>query len=316
MAWWMVPGNVPTFAIFSMCIPIYSAVVTGRMWVAAVFAGWYGVSTFTILDRSSEGLWESASTLGLVAIALGASWLIGLVISRYVRGLDDAKKVHKAESQLLRSEMARDLHDTVAASMTRIVMRVEAAKLRGDLPDSVMDDLEYILETGRQGSYDLRALLIALRDSDQTVASTPLWNIDSLQQVVQERGAELEAAGFAVEMAVDVDDERLPASIRNTMGKVVVEATSNILKYAKPASTVTILLEQEDAHIEALFLNRVGSRRSRTERHLGLVGIRERLTALGGDLENHQAGNTWVLSARLPLKGNNEWRTTDTRSDS
>lgn len=92
------------------------------------------------------------------------------------------------------------------------------------------------------------------------------------------------------------------------MGKVVVEATSNILKHAVPGSSVTILVEQDAEQIEALFLNRVGAKRTKGERHLGLVGIGERLNTLGGELEHHKAGNTWVMNARLPLKGSHERR--------
>lgn len=306
-AWLFVPsGYVVPFGIFAFCIPIYSAVVSGRGGVGKVLALWYGMTVVVLFNRTSEGIRESAATVGLVAIAVAATWMIGTAIHRYVRNLEDLRLVHQAESQLLRGEIARDLHDTVAGAMTRIVMRVEAAKLRGISDPESLADLDYILDTGRQGSHDLRALLIALRDSDQPVSAAPLWNIDSLGDVIDERAVELRQAGFTVESAVDLEEERLPPSIRNTMGKVVVEATSNILKHAVPGSAVTILVEQDTEQIEALFLNRVGAKRTKSERHLGLVGIGERLNTLGGELEHHKAGNTWVLNARLPLKGSHE----------
>lgn len=302
-AWLLIPEPTPMIGTLAFCIPIFTSVADGHVRLAIVQTVLFGTLTSVLFEQGSKTTAEVILNLTSTWMLILFTWLVGIAINRHVKSLANMRLVHQAETQLQRHAVARDLHDTVASAMTRIVMRAEAAKLRGVHDAEALADLDYILETGRQGSHDLRAMLGALRDSDEPVGDASLWNIESLAAVVDERVDELRAAGFTVESSVRLDEPALPPSIRNTMGKVVVEATSNMLKHARSGGECTILVEQDDAQIEALFVNRVGSGPTRSERQLGLVGISERLTTLGGELEHQRTGNTWVLSARLPLKG-------------
>jgi len=152
---------------------------------------------------------------------------------------------------------------------------------------------------------DLRGMMETLRrnEPDRDEPQAP-WQISSLDEVLAARLAELREHRFPVTSHVDADLTALPESVRETLAKVVVEATANMLRHGDPSGPVSVMIETSDADVEAVFINRprpAGSARHDTPQ-LGLVGARERVEALGGELEVTSESPAWVVRARIPLE--------------
>ena len=92
---------------------------------------------------------------------------------------------------------------------------------------------------------------------------------------------------------------------REALTKVLVEATGNMIKHGDPAGPASILIEGDLDEVEAVFINRprrAGSPRASSAR-LGLVGARERVEALGGEVDVTSESPDWVVRVRIPLGG-------------
>jgi signal transduction histidine kinase len=115
--------------------------------------------------------------------------------------------------------------------------------------------------------------------------------------------------GFAQRHGIDVDIEnvhlrtRLPLDVETVLYRAVQEALTNVSKHAR-AETVKISLERtEDRVMVTVQDNGVGFNHHRSVgRGLGLLGLRERLTALGGSLWiDSRRGEGTTLTLSIPL---------------
>lgn len=299
-AWWLLPGSDTPLGYMVYCIAVFSAVAQGRKKESIFFTCLYAVLACMELIKPSMELFQVVGTVVLLVILLALVWLIGIMTRRYEVAMADLRLAHAKSIQEERREIARDLHDSVASAMARMIMRAEEALLGGIYDPGAVDALNNIVAVGREGSRDLRAMLVSLRNNDGDDTPTPvgLWNIPSLGDVVAKRIGELQSAGFAVDFSVNIDEKSMPTAIRNTLGKVVFEATSNIMKHGLSASTCSVLIEAGSSEAELVFVN-VAERKQARADGLGLIGLRERLLVFNGELEHFEVNGAFVLRARI-----------------
>lgn len=299
------PTEHPRYSILAAFIPLVSLGVRGHTWLRTAVTIWY-LLVASLIEAEQPLMWSSflAGGLGWFLLAVFA-WVAGSSI--HLLRLD-REEVEQARADALRAErrsIARDLHDTVAYSTTTMIMRAEQAKLRG-VPDAdLAADLDFIIAAGRNSLRDLRGLLEALRRNDPDAEAVPRspWRIAPLAEVVAERARHLTSLGFRVTTLLEADVARLPDSVKETLAKVVVEATSNMAKHARRGSPCRIMIETTDDDATAVFVNTPADGVPTQENHLGLVGLRERVEALGGELTVTSTSPTWVLQVRIPLGG-------------
>lgn len=301
----LVPTYHPRYSILAAYIPLVSLGVRGHPWVRTLVTIWYLVVA-GVMEADPPLTWASfvSGVLGWFLLAV-FSWVAGSSINLLRM---DREEVEQAQADALRAErrsIARDLHDTVAYSTTTMIMRAEQAKLRGVANGELAADLDFIIAAGRNSLRDLRGLLEALRRNDPDIPEAPRspWRIAPLAEVVAERARHLTSLGFRVTTLLEADVTRLPDSIKETLAKVVVEATSNMVKHARPGSPCRIMVETTDEDATAVFVNTPAEAQTTQENHLGLIGLRERVEALGGELTVTSTSPTWVLQVRIPLGG-------------
>jgi two-component system sensor histidine kinase UhpB len=101
---------------------------------------------------------------------------------------------------------------------------------------------------------------------------------------------------------------RLPADIEVVIYRVVQEALTNIAKHAQASrASVTLTLDARAAHLtvedDGRGMQAAGKTADMAEPHLGLLGMRERVTAAGGTL-GISAGPSGGLTidARIPIE--------------
>jgi signal transduction histidine kinase len=318
---WLVPGSVvaglgltawlffplvrPTLGLVAVLVPVFTAVSRGRFRLGLTLTFWYlPVMVLAIKDWTSDTLAELALNAGFLLLIVGITWLTGYLIGRERARLDVATRQHQERLAEQRRDLARDLHDTLAQTITGMVVTTDSIKRQlGDscTPD-VAEDLETVLRLGRQSITDLRGIMHVLRTDAPADRVVSAWRVASVPSVLTEQSAELERRGFSVSTLVDGDPELLSPSVRECLAKLVVEATSNMTKHAAPGGHCSMMIEISPDAVEAVFTNPCGARPGRGGTGgVGLIGARERVEALSGQLSVLESANLWTLRARIPV---------------
>ncbi len=301
------PSNDLRWSSFAVAIPLISAGTHGRRTLQGLLAVWYWL-VLTVIEMAGH---FTANDF-IAAATIWGVWVgLFILVSVLIRRIADERRALQAARlaavQSQRRTIARDLHDTTAYATTSIILRAEQAKLRGVTDPDMLADLDYIIAAGRRSMRDLRGMMETLRrnepDGGADVPPSP-WQIAPLDEIVDRRLAELTDNGFRASAHVEADLDSLPESVSETLAKVVVEATANMVKHGDRSAPCSIMIESDGDEVEAVFINtpattsRLGRQQSTP---LGLVGARERVEALGGECSVTSTSPTWVLRARIPI---------------
>ena len=159
--------------------------------------------------------------------------------------------------------------------------------------------LETVEETGRQALTEMRRLVGMLREQERPAELAPqpgLKTLDILLATVRE-------AGLPVELEVVGEPRELPPGIDLSAYRVVQEALTNVLKHAGPARAwVVVRWGAEELELEVANDGRVSPNGGGAGH--GLVGMRERISLYGGELESGpRVEGGYVVRARLPIDG-------------
>jgi signal transduction histidine kinase len=207
-----------------------------------------------------------------------------------------------------RARIARELHDVVAHSVS--VMVIQAAAARRNLsarPDQATELLTMVETTGRQTMDELRRILGVLRDADGDTAGderAPQPTLAALPELVATD------PDLPVELVVDGHVGELPPGIALSAYRVVQEALTNVRRHAGPVRRVRVHVTAAADHLD-LRVDDDG-RGAAADRAtaapegtgFGLIGMRERIVALGGTLDvGPRRGGGWRVHARVPLGG-------------
>lgn len=277
---------------------------TTTMWaivamVAALFvAGW--IDGQPLLD-------EFVSTV----IVLVAAFVLGDNLRRRRDHLDDlAERAERAEREreLLaqqrvndeRNRIARELHDVVAHSVS--VMVIQAAAARRNLttsPDAAAGALSAIEDTGRHTMNELRSILGVLRRHQPDAAGQrrPEGALDDLESLVA-TDEEL-----PVDLTIEGRLDDLPPGLSLAGYRVVQEALTNVRRHAGLVQRVEVHVARlaHEVQIQVSDDGR-GAAADATGPGYGLVGMRERVEAVGGSLDAApRSGGGWRVEAHLPL---------------
>jgi len=232
--------------------------------------------------------------------------LAGLVI-RTRRGNTERLAVqerrHEGERALLeeRQRIARELHDVVAHHMSVIAIQAEAAPYKiPDPPKELVESFAEIRASALSGLHELRRVLGVLRsDAPDTTPQPGLGDLDGLLQSARN-------AGVTVTAAISGTARPLPDGVDLSAYRIVQEALSNAMRHA-PGAPVEVKLYYGEAALVVEIRNEhppAGARGGvpADGGGHGIIGMRERATMLGGNL---QAGPTekgeFLVTAALPL---------------
>jgi len=193
-----------------------------------------------------------------------------------------------------RARLARDLHDVVAHHVSLIAVRAETAPYThpkiGEDAKGVLTD---IAADARLALDELRGVLGILGRSGEAVrAPQPTWSdITALVERTRSAGVDIEVVGDA---SAEVSPSAGYAAYR-----VVQEALTNARKHA-PGARVTVDLETTSQLLTVLVSTPLSGSPSPSGSGQGLVGMRERVEALGGRLLSGPVGEDFVVEAILP----------------
>ncbi len=195
-----------------------------------------------------------------------------------------------------RQRMAEDIHDGPAQVLTNAIFQVEYLDRMLEPHDSSQHaELAFLRDMLRNGLDEVRALISDLRP--------PVVDV-GLAAAIADRAKQIEDRhGIGVDVAVDGIDERLSASARASVLRILQEAIQNVRKHAA-ASRISINLEGDTLVIADNGRGFDVMRLASTGRNFGLQFMRERAELMGAQLhiESRQGEGTRIL-LRLPMQG-------------
>ncbi|MGK5682981.1 sensor histidine kinase [Actinoplanes sp. URMC 104] len=293
-------------AAFPVLVTVYSAAWQGHRLPSAlasvVFLGGFLNRDVTVAPagRPGQEIVERTSLLLGWFVAANVAGLVARQRRAYLEQVEqraaDAERtreevaLRRAGEERLR--IARDLHDSLTHSISVIKVQagiaVHLARKRGEEPPAA---LLAIQEAGGAAMRELRATLEVLRDVDRVGLAR-----------VPELAERTRAAGVPVQLTVSGTPADLPAEVDQAAYRVVQEALTNVARHAGPAEA-RVLLEYAPAGLTVSVTDdgRASPARPVTP-GVGLRGMRERVTALGGSLEaSHCDGGGFAVRAVFPL---------------
>lgn len=240
-------------------------------------------------------------------VSIGA-WILGAYMQtrrRYVRAVEERAATLEREREQLdliaaqreRGAIARELHDIVAHSVTVMLIGVRGARdVLETEPHVAARTLERVETSAEQSLAELRRILVLLR-GQHAAETRPQPALADLDEMV----AGYRAAGLPVRLEITGELLDLPGGVELSAYRIIEEALTNALKHAG-ATLATVRLSYGGAELEVrVHDDGTGTGEPGPGGH-GLVGMRERVAVLGGDLETGRVpGGGFQVVARLPI---------------
>ncbi|WP_394618472.1 sensor histidine kinase [Lentzea sp. JNUCC 0626] len=190
-----------------------------------------------------------------------------------------------------RLDMARELHDVVAHHVTGMLVQAQAALVVAQQDkDKACAMLPGIVEGGTDALGAMSAMVRTLRNNGTATATTDL--AADLHQLA-------EKSRLPVRTSIELAEVR-PELGRSVL-RIVQEALTNVRKHAFDATVVEVEVRSTG---EAVLLSVVdnGTTRPVHSGGFGIVGMRERVSELGGRFFAGATGDGWLVTAELPLE--------------
>ncbi len=206
-----------------------------------------------------------------------------------------------------RARISRELHDVVAHHISMIAVQAETARLATPgMPAAGAQRLSAIGDTARSALTEMRRLLGVLREDTETVAADrkPQPGLQQLNELLDDAR---EAAGTGARLIVRGALTALDPGVELAAYRIVQEALTNARRHA-PGAAVDVELHYAGEELRLRIRDNgpgppPAPTASGTEHGHGLLGMRERATAVGGELRTAAApGGGFLVEARLPAK--------------
>jgi signal transduction histidine kinase len=285
-----------------------STVLAGRRpaaWICAAVA--YVAVLGASLLPSDWWLHSSRTTFGLALETL--VWLLLVLVgsdlirirseraAEALRGREEAERRKAGEERL---RMARELHDVLAHNISMINVQAGVAlHLMDERPEQVRTALTAIKEASKDALSEMRSVLGILRQEDETAPRSPTAGLARLEELL----VRARAGGLTVRVETAGDPVPLQAGIDLAAFRIVQESLTNAARHAGPGVTATVRLR----YLDSALMIRIEDDGRGVPGDLptggsGLAGMRERVSALGGEISaGPRESGGFVVEARLPL---------------
>jgi signal transduction histidine kinase len=205
-------------------------------------------------------------------------------------------ELRKAGEERLR--IAQELHDVVAHHISLINVQASTAlHLVDRQPEQAGPALSAIKDASKEALVELRSIVGILRQSDESAPRQPVAGLERLDHLISRTSR----AGLEVHTVVHGDPRPLPTGLDRAAFRIIQESLTNVVRHAK-ASEATVRIQYGE---QALVLQVDDDGRSLTgppKEGNGIIGMRERATALGGTLTATRTPTGGLrITAQLPL---------------
>jgi signal transduction histidine kinase len=300
----LIPNSLIT-TLTALSIFVLMGLLRDRTQAIAGFAFATGVTAIIVHNDPKGGI----GNFVFLTIFFGVGWLVGFGLGRKrheaevaQERLERAERERVEQAQLAvadeRSRIARELHDVVGHSVS--VMTVQASAARRLLKPQQEKEREALLvveQTGREALAEMRRMVGVLRRPEEAPALAPQPSLEHLDRLI----THTRELGLPVELRVEGTPEPLPASVDLTAYRLVQEGLTNAIKHAR-AGQAEVVVRYGDGHVELTVTDDGSGDGGGDSGGHGLVGMRERVSIYGGQLEaGPLAAGGYRLHARIPV---------------
>jgi signal transduction histidine kinase len=217
--------------------------------------------------------------------------------ARLRRATEEHEAATRRAIEAERARIASELHDVVTHNVSVMVVQAGAARtVLASSPDEAEQALLAVEASGRTAMADLRNLLGLLSPSDDGVALHPQPGLGELDTLI----GRVSAAGLPVQLHVSGTPRPLPPGADLAAYRVIQEALTNVMRHAGQATT-SVNLDWGDKLIIAVSDNGNGRSTTGGAPGRGLLGLQERLSLYGGQLDaGPQPSGGWQVRAIMP----------------
>ncbi|MGV8886018.1 MAG: sensor histidine kinase [Microbacteriaceae bacterium] len=297
----------PSMAQLATLIVLGSVALVGNrfeVWAAGISALVGGaIATFYLLFTGFRFV-ELFAAGPLIAVllpfaVLGSAFLVGFAIRtsasrrsealrRAEAELEASRAVTEAQSERVRSAMARDVHDVVGHSLAVIIAQADSVEFVSDTT-RVREIVATIAATARGSLVEVRSVL----EQTDAAGDTEPADLDALVDQVA-------AAGVQVQRTIRGERRPLDGATGVLAKRVMQEMLTNALRHGVPAGTIRIVELWRDADLVFEIENAVGPANG-SGSGLGISGMRTRLSAIGGEVDAQAVESIFTARARIPL---------------
>jgi signal transduction histidine kinase len=311
----VIASEYRTVNAVALLIALYTVATMRPRRDALACAAVLEVAIVAAMIRLAGGGWwyDAIFVSGLVAAALG----LGLYFATrraYLAELHDrAARLERERDQqgalaaaAERARIAREMHDIVAHHLTVMVTLSDAAvAVSAASPERAVEVMRRVSVTGRAALADTRRLLGVLRQRPGQYPGEALQPVPDLTQL-DALTEQVRAAGLDTTLEIHGEVPDVPAGVQLTVYRLVQEALTNTLKHGGAGARATVRLRfvpgELQVDIDDDGAGAAAAAAAPASVGGGLVGMRERARAYGGDVQAgpRQPGG-WKVSARLQL---------------
>ncbi|MGO1607553.1 MAG: sensor histidine kinase [Brevibacterium yomogidense] len=307
-------------------------------WPYAV-AGWISgavASVLAVLLLRSDGFPGAIDSVLIAAPICAGLVALGISIRQLTRSRESLRRAEEASAQQSaqrrelaeRNRIAQELHDVVAHSMSVISVQATTAEYRlPHIDDDSAQEFASIADSSRRALNEMRGLLTILRGSGDAplVPQPTLLDIPDLLDATRQSGTTI-TVDSSPEDVLGAAASRISTSTGLTSYRILQEALSNAVRHA-PGADIAVVLGLSDSHLILEVENGPATTAASASDSpdltpstspdptpsaspdptsppgggLGLAGIRERATALGGTVEaGPRPDGGFAVHARLP----------------
>ena len=323
---------IGSLAVITAAIGLHSALGYDQI-QTGLFTSLFGVGSAAYLTdnrRALVALLLAAAGIGVFYtttrvpqedygfIATSGVWLTGWIIGssfrirrRRAAAVERRAEVLEQDSEVRareavaeeRARITRELHDIIGHTLNLIVVQAGAARaVFKSRPEQALESLDSIEITARHSLSDMERMLGILRPPEaQPAPYDPQPGLEQVDRLAEQ----FTDAGLPVEVNVAGEPHKLPTSLDLSAYRIVQEALTNALKHAGPARAwVAISYLADKLELDIVDDGQgSGDEGHSADGGRGLIGMRERVSLFGGELDAGPAAEGgFRVHAILPLE--------------
>lgn len=282
-----------------LLIPLagHAVLLLSEVWVYLTTLGLVGIYIVSMGSISSwPEVWAGLPTFlaGLIFILVFSQSAVSeeearREVERLVGELQEANqqlRIYAVQAEELamtkeRNRLAREIHDGLGHYLTTVHMEIQAARA---VMERDQAQAKKMLEHAQTLTQDA---LIDVRNSVSALRLAPDENL-SLPERVEKLLGNCGSLGMEASLKVLGKPRQLPGPVLLTLYRAAQEAINNVCKHAQ-ASQVWVSLDYQDPQRVCLMVQDNGVGTDHPEGGFGLLGLKERVNLLNGEMTIHTA---------------------------
>ncbi|HEX6116422.1 MAG TPA: histidine kinase [Solirubrobacterales bacterium] len=303
------PAGPPLAATFALYFAAAASDGSrSRNWLVLVLVG-----VMLAAHATASGLERGAfpgTELIFGTLLWGGAWLAGertrlgheriaALEERAERAERDAERERRLAAAEERTRIARDLHDSAGHAINVILVHAGLGRMRSESdPAGARGEFETIEQVARETVGEIDQLVGIMRENGGASGEVePPPGLAALDALADRH----RAAGLDVAVSRSGERSPPPAAVDHGAYRILQEALTNAARHGDGSARVVVA--RDAGRLELTVSNPLpaGAEAARTGGGHGIVGMRERASLLGGELEAGAVGRRFVVRAWLPV---------------